>query len=532
MDDDFKAAAILEFILRQPIEDWLANELFLAIPVSSPLSPCLTKNILVRRLASELSFRSVSERSLHSLELLNDLHHYNDTSDLLRAAYCAVAVECTTCFLRSRPADDHGEFFDAVNRIWNCRVADLERAEEAAGLVSDGLKRARKEMEEAVVDSRVRDALKRRDTKKAALEAVRVYLKEETAKMGPAFLELVAEAIRGGKSSGVDPSLVELKEKSNGSLAKGAVPGTKLNPLTSPEVMKVKEGLRASCLGLQRVVRDPLPDAVALAAEVSMAVPVEMGNSKRNADCVLSSVEEGDEDKDDDGDALTRRSKDTEIASLPNVVGRNATRAQIAEGKRKIGNNRRTASSEDAGANSSGSDSWDSTEINKNDDVVRDRLPDAVEMMASKEVVDDDDDDDEMVSRPKVENPNATHVQVSKGKEKIGDESGTASKDDAVVNSSSSGGRDNEATKNGGVVQKRSIMDWNPTARAYEWEDDSDSSSSESQSLLRKPHLPSSKKAVVSPLKVQGSRNFVGRRKKLRWTIVEEDTLRKAVEKP
>lgn len=221
MDDDFKAAAILEFILRQPIEDWLANELFLAIPVSSPLSPCLTKTILIRRLASELSFRTVSERSLHSLELLNDLHHSNDHSDSLRAAYCAVAVECTACFLRSRPADDYGEFFDAVNRIWNCRVTDLESAEEAAGLVSDGLKRARKEMEEAVVDSRVRDALKRRDTKKEALEAVRVYLKEESAKMGPAFLELVAEAIRGSRSSGVDPPSVELKEKGGGSLAKG-----------------------------------------------------------------------------------------------------------------------------------------------------------------------------------------------------------------------------------------------------------------------------------------------------------------------
>ncbi|KAH7659651.1 Myb domain-containing protein [Dioscorea alata] len=316
----------------------------------------------------------MSERSLHSLELLNDLHHYNDHSDSLRAAYCAIAVECTACFLRSRPADDYGEFFDAVNRIWNCRVADLERTEEAIGLVSDGLKRVRKEMEEAVVDSRVRDALKRRDTKKEALEAVRVYLKEKSAKMGPAFLELVAEAIRGSRSSGVDPPSVELKEKGSGFLAKE-----------------------------------------------------EVGN--------------------DDDDDNTRH-----------------------------------------------------------------------------------DNDNEMVSRPDVENPNATHVQVSKGKGKIGDLGGMTSKDDAIANSSGSGSKD-EATKNHGKVQKRSIMDWNPTTRAYEWEEDSDSSSSESQSLTRKPHLPSSKKGVVSSLKVQRSRNLVGRRKKLRWTTVEEDTLRKAVEK-
>ncbi|KAH7675537.1 Myb domain-containing protein [Dioscorea alata] len=306
-------------------------------------------------------------------------------------------------------------------------------------------------MKEAVVDSRVRDALKRRDTKKEALEAVGVYLKEESAKMGPAFLELVAEAIRGSKRSGVDPPSVALKEKGCGSLAKGGVSGTKLNPLTSPEVMKVKEGISASCMGLQTVIRDPLPDAVALAAEVSTSVPVGMENFKQNADLVLSSVEEGAEDEDDDGDgdALTRRKKNTETASRPNFVGRNATRVQITEGKRKIGNYRRTAFTEDAGANSSGSGSKDN----------------------------------------------------------------------------------DEATKNHGEVQKCSIMDWNPTARAYEWEEDSDSSSSELQNLTRKPHLPSSKKGVVSPLKVQGNRNLVGRRKKLRWTTVEEDTLRKAVEK-
>ncbi|KAJ0972039.1 hypothetical protein J5N97_019998 [Dioscorea zingiberensis] len=195
MDGDLNPAEVLEFVLREPIEDRLANLLFLAIPVSSPLSPCLVRTMLIRRLASDLSFRSISERSLHSLEYLHHLHHRNDPSYTLRAAYCAVAVECTASFLRSGHSDDDGEFFSAVNRIWNCRIEDLVAAEEeeTAGLVSDGLKRARREMEQAVVDSRVRDALKKRNTKEEALEILMIYLKEEILQMGPPFLMILAD---------------------------------------------------------------------------------------------------------------------------------------------------------------------------------------------------------------------------------------------------------------------------------------------------------------------------------------------------
>lgn len=76
-------------------------------------------------------------------------------------------------------------------------MADLERSEAAAGLVSRALREARKEMEEAVVDSALRAELVRRETKEAALEAVRVCLEEAEKEMGPTFLEAAAEAILG-----------------------------------------------------------------------------------------------------------------------------------------------------------------------------------------------------------------------------------------------------------------------------------------------------------------------------------------------
>ncbi|KAJ0980744.1 hypothetical protein J5N97_008999 [Dioscorea zingiberensis] len=495
MDYDFNAAEVLEFVLREPIEDWLANLLFLAIPISSPLSPCLVRTMLIRRLASDLSFRSISERSLQSLEYLNNLHHRNDPSYSLRDAYCAVAVECTASFLRSR--DDDGEFFSAVKRIWNCRMEDLVTAEETAGLVWYGLKRAGREMEQAVVDSRVRDALKKRDTKMEALEALRVYLREETLKMGPPFLVILADSIGESENSVIDPPLVELKEQDSEALAEGGVSGTKINPLPSPEVSMVKERLRASCLDLQRVVRDPLPDAVALATNIYREMPANM----------------------------------------------------VAEGEGSIRDGNGIESTNDAGSDLGGSGNTDDHhDVDEADDdvvvaaattveMVAEVLP--AEMMNSKQedypvvssIEEDDHDDDadittndkgnEAVPQPDVVDPNVSHLRVDKGKGKIGDVSGGSRK------------RDNtKVTMNDVPAQKRSMMDWNPTAKTYEWDDKSgDSSSNESQGLLKKPHLPSSKKRPVSPLKIQENSGFAGRRKKLRWTPLEEDTLRNAVKR-
>ncbi|KAJ0966193.1 hypothetical protein J5N97_027331 [Dioscorea zingiberensis] len=487
MDDDFSAGEVLEFVLREPIEDWLANLLFLAIPVSSPLSPCLVRTMLIRRLASDLSFRSISEHSLQSLEYLHHLHHRNDPSYSLRDAYCAVAVECTASFLRSSHSDDDGEFFSAVNRIWNCRMEDLVTAEETAGLVWYGLERARREMEQAVVDSRVRDALKMRDTKKEALEVLRVYLREETLKMGPPFLVILADSIGESENRVIDPPLVELKEQDSEALAKGGVSGTKINPLPSPEVMMVKEGLRASCLDLQRVVRDPLPDAVALATKVSMEMPANM----------------------------------------------------VAEGEGSIRDGNGAASTNDAGSDSGGSGNTDDHhDVDEaDDDVVVVAAATTAEMMNSKQEAypivssieegDHDGDADitrndkgnEGVPQPDDVDPNVSHLQVDKGKGKIGDVSGGSRRIDNT-----------KVTMNDVPAQKRSMMDWNPTAKTYEWDEKSgDSSSNESQGPLKKPRLPSSKKRVVSPLKIRENSGFAGRRKKLRWTALEEDTLRSAV---
>nr|XP_009397771.1 PREDICTED: uncharacterized protein LOC103982540 isoform X2 [Musa acuminata subsp. malaccensis] len=194
MVDPVVGAWVLEFLLRRrDVGDALAGELLLALPLPSPLPPRLSATLLLRRLAADLSRRSVSPRTLHSLDLLHRILPFPS----LAPAFTAVAVECTVAPLRLPPlssSECDAEFFDAVNRIWNCLVADLERSE-AAGLVSCALREARMEMEAAVVDPALRAQLARRETKEAALVAVRVCLEEMEKEMGPTFLEAAADAI-------------------------------------------------------------------------------------------------------------------------------------------------------------------------------------------------------------------------------------------------------------------------------------------------------------------------------------------------
>ncbi|CAL5051420.1 unnamed protein product [Urochloa decumbens] len=71
-----------------------------------------------------------------------------------------------------------------------------------------------------------------------------------------------------------------------------------------------------------------------------------------------------------------------------------------------------------------------------------------------------------------------------------------------------------------------SLMDWNPTARTFEWEESPDPECSEPAS--RRPHLPSPRRIPVSPLPPADNKNK--RRKARKWCLLEEETLRKGVE--
>ncbi|XP_047311829.1 uncharacterized protein LOC124915199 isoform X2 [Impatiens glandulifera] len=85
----------------------------------------------------------------------------------------------------------------------------------------------------------------------------------------------------------------------------------------------------------------------------------------------------------------------------------------------------------------------------------------------------------------------------------------------------------NETQNN--ISRKPGLMERNSTARVHEWDESLDDAVDGSSDRNRL-HLPSPSKRRVSPLKILEMKNL-GKRKKRRWSIVEEDTLRAGVEK-
>ncbi|KAL2346067.1 hypothetical protein Fmac_000067 [Flemingia macrophylla] len=77
-------------------------------------------------------------------------------------------------------------------------------------------------------------------------------------------------------------------------------------------------------------------------------------------------------------------------------------------------------------------------------------------------------------------------------------------------------------------VHRPSLMEKNSTARIYEWDDSIDGGTSNHE---RRFHLPSPKVRKISPLKKYESRNITKRRKAKKWSQLEVETLKTAVDK-
>ncbi|XP_059655506.1 uncharacterized protein LOC132302614 [Cornus florida] len=312
MDIDI-ARWVLEFLFRQSIGDCLLNTLVGALPLSND-HPSLKKTILVRRIESEIKSVSVSEKVLELLELIEQLDYEEGiaASEAMKAAYCAVAVDCTARFLdlawisADGNKDEGWDYFHAVKRIWRDRFGEIEKWENI-GFVSDELRNWRDKLEAAIWDVSVRENLRKRKEGNDAVEAVRVYVAEVWESMGPSFLELVAQTMgyETLKVLGMNKvwervtSLTDAEMQKRNTLHKHKNPtgrccrgpisktargvhitdnvesdsGTTYNKYDCPPtimVNKIQEELRSSSLQLQAMVKDPLPDALKLAEAIIM----------------------------------------------------------------------------------------------------------------------------------------------------------------------------------------------------------------------------------------------------------------------
>ncbi|KAL8526981.1 hypothetical protein ACS0TY_016012 [Phlomoides rotata] len=332
MDPDI-ANWLLEFLLRQPLEDQTAKSVLDALPAPSDDDPKLKKIILLKELESDLSLNSVSTTTLELLELLEEAEFLlgNETvSNAMKQAYCAAAVECTVEILKSEGEGKRFKFFEAVRVLWKGKIAKMGKNVEKGGLGSEALWEWKDEIEAALWDDVVSERILKKSEEVNGVETVNAYIREERERMGPSFIEVVAERLgsdellqgilgvtgkaappsgAGGSrnaGNGINKGKFNIREKHLGlrcsrGLASGNSRGTKIvdpdettnvpSPKkyklpSSPEVRKARESLETSSLNLQAVVKDPLPDALniaqAIASEARNNEPQQPAEEARN----------------------------------------------------------------------------------------------------------------------------------------------------------------------------------------------------------------------------------------------------------
>ncbi|CAH9074862.1 unnamed protein product [Cuscuta europaea] len=210
---------ILEFILRQSLDDATLTALIRVLPAPLKYNRRLAKIVLLREIESNISNGSVSEKTVGLLEKYEEIDFQEGikASNALREAYCAVAVDCTVRVLKNGSEENvKAEYLDAVKRIWSRRICRMEK-EENAGLLSADLSEWRELIETTAWEDIDFDNVMRVSEALDAVGAVKMFVKEAMEKMGPSFLEYMAETL--GRENNSRESLPSQNEEDEGQIA-------------------------------------------------------------------------------------------------------------------------------------------------------------------------------------------------------------------------------------------------------------------------------------------------------------------------
>ncbi|CAI9107148.1 OLC1v1006444C2 [Oldenlandia corymbosa var. corymbosa] len=548
MDVDI-ARWILEFLVRQPLEDRVLNSLISTLPLTDE-NAGLKKSLLLRRIETEIAKGDVSEKILELLEQIEELDFRDKIrqhSDLLKAAYCSVAVFCTVKFLDSD--GNRFEYFHAVKRIWRGKIAKMEKGEKV-GLFSEELKSWADEIEAAVWDDSACDLLLNRSKEINASEAVRQYVKEEKEIMGPSFLELVAEASRNddrlkgilGIKGGVNastPTAVTLSvqrkdvnaETQGGNVlprlkyaackrtrvaVSGKSRGARItdadasdartcNSLSSPDVSEVREALKSSSLELKAVVKDPLPDALHFAKAVVSDVS--------NKDRATLPVEDSHNRTHPAGERSRPVQANGELVSR--VASKEPAKLRVEQSCN--------------GANPAGESS---RSVQTNRDIVSGDASKETTKLPVQQNRNGASPADESLRPPQANGEKASGV-ASKETVKLPVQQSLNEAIPAGERSRSAGAsgedRGNDCQQHEKNAPRPSLMARNGTAHTMEW-NDSVEETPDSSNIENRPRLHEPRTRAVSPLRIYEGNNLKRRRKIKRWSLLEEDTLRTGVE--
>lgn len=188
MDADI-ARWILDFFVRQPIDDSTLTSLLSTLPVSDTDFK-LKKLLLLRNIESQISTPTLDLLCL--LEQIEELDHRENvnTAESIKRAYCAVAVHSTLKFLE---IDELEGFQKAVEDIWIFRVGGMIKYGDV-GLLSGDLVTWKEDIVTALRDCNVRkDLLDKWKCGVGVVEAVRGFVQEVKLVIGPSFLEVATQ---------------------------------------------------------------------------------------------------------------------------------------------------------------------------------------------------------------------------------------------------------------------------------------------------------------------------------------------------
>ncbi|KAF9597691.1 hypothetical protein IFM89_021169 [Coptis chinensis] len=511
-DDMIDKRWVLEFLLRQAIEDNVIN---LLLPALAPTinDHRMMKTFLLRRIRWEIEKGLVSEKILETLELIEELDYREGVGilDSMKEAYCAVAVECVVMYLREEPKNMK-EYSKAVDRIWRGRLSDMEKGEKVS-LVSSWSKDLTNVLEVAVRNVSVCEYFSKKDTRNDALKLVRVFMEEVTKEMGPSFLELLGETMcekgadvpvltntstvnqvcvgeecsflgHGDNLGEINGDVSEndfRKMDVDSSVDNPCVTTMTYNPFQTSVCPKVNEKGKGTPQKSGPSFLEPASNtvhekAVAIHFPDNTLIFDQVGGRQE------SSVNALGENLDEhhgtfSGDEISQMEVDS-VEGDPHITTKKYTLV-LTPDFRKI------------------QEALNSSVLDLHD-MVNDPLPDALFMAAT-------------ISAD-LAKEKATNVHAAEHRNEV-----DMDRCDQPV--------DKEC---GAVhVSRPSLMERNGTARTYEWEDDTIHSSS--QGSPNRPRLPNPRRRLVTPLKRKPNRILAGRRKPKKWSLFEEQALIDAV---
>ncbi|KAF3776337.1 hypothetical protein EJ110_NYTH48485 [Nymphaea thermarum] len=278
---------------------------------------CLKKSILLRRISSEVSKGTISEKILDSLEMVEELDSISPmissetAKSSMRTAYGYVVVASILSF---NPDDEAGDYYSAMQRIWTERINKMELVR-SMGFFPRCWREVRKELEAVVVavvgGERVHTYELRKEVVRVALESLRAFLVITARDLGLLFLGAVSGYVQW-KYHGLDgfwrsvvSSTLEIDQRgcapmpehnisspgqppSNGcgpkqeattALMQGYAPngnggvshvpvigdsnlGDGIRLMQTQAIHNVQAALKSSALNLQLAMEDPLPSAL------------------------------------------------------------------------------------------------------------------------------------------------------------------------------------------------------------------------------------------------------------------------------